>query len=346
MTVLHYRYLRLFVGLTVIFGLLLATPAIAQKNNIAIALHGGAGTILKKNMTPEKEAAIRAKLEEALDAGYAVLEKGGSALKAVETTIMILEDSPLFNAGKGAVLTSEGHAELDASVMDGRTLNAGAIAGVKTVRNPILGALAVMTSSKHVMLSGAGAETFAQQQGLTLVAPDYFLTPGRKEQLQRMQKREAENAPRGQVFPSEEEDYKYGTVGCAALDADGNLAAGTSTGGMMNKRFGRIGDAPIIGAGTYANNETCAISCTGHGEYFIRRIAAYDVSALMEYKGYSLEKASKTVVNKKLKKMGGGGGMICVDKDGNVAMPFNTAGMYRAYRKANGEKAIMIYKKD
>jgi beta-aspartyl-peptidase (threonine type) len=249
-----------------------------------------------------------------------------------------MEDSPLFNAGKGAVFTNDGTNELDASFMDGKTQNAGAIGGVKTVRNPIKAARAVMDNSPHVMLSGSGADQFAKEQGLEIVDPSYFHTDRRWESLQKAKAKE--NKQTGYVTQLSE--YKFGTVGCAALDKDGNLAAGTSTGGMTNKRWGRIGDAPIIAAGVYADNATCAVSSTGHGEYFIRYVVAYDIAARMAYLGESLEEASNNVVNKKLVEKGGEGGIISVDKDGNVAMPFNSKGMYRGYAKPN-ERVVKIY---
>lgn len=317
----------------------------------AIIIHGGAGTILKKNMTPEKEAAYKAKLEEAIRVGYNILKDGGSSLDAVEKTINVLEDSPFFNAGKGAVFTNAETNELDASIMDGKTLNAGASAGTTTVRNPINLARAVMERSKHVMLSGKGAEIFAKEQGLTLVDPSYFHTENRLESLKRVKEREAEKS--GEIdsesaylnfYDADIKDSKFGTVGCAALDKNGNLAAGTSTGGMTNKRYGRIGDAPIIGSGTYANNATCAVSSTGWGEYFIRAQVAHDISALMEYKGLNLKDAAKIVLDK-VKALGGDGGIVAVDKNGNMVADFNTAGMYRATMNDKGELTIGIYKK-
>ncbi|MCS6967608.1 MAG: isoaspartyl peptidase/L-asparaginase [Cytophagales bacterium] len=329
-------------------GLGMMTKA-QHQSKIAIAVHGGAGTISKANMTPELEKEYTDKLDEAVSAGYAVLQKGGTALEAVATAIEILENSPLFNAGKGAVLTNEGTVELDASVMDGKTLSAGAVAGVTTIKNPILAAIAVMQKSPHVMMTGRGAETFAQQQGLEIVPNSYFLEQHRYEQWKKLNS--GDNPEKGHLSPknppSEDtsiKDEKFGTVGCVALDQYGNLAAGTSTGGMMNKRFGRIGDSPIIGAGTYANNQTCAVSATGHGEYFIRAVAAYDIAALMAYKKMPLKKAAEEVVMKKLVKMGGQGGVIAIDRKGNIAMPFNSQGMYRACIYPDGRKYIAIYK--
>jgi beta-aspartyl-peptidase (threonine type) len=307
------------------------TPAYQPR----LAIHGGAGTILKKNMTPERETAYREKLTEALNTGYALLLKGGSSLDAVEATIRVMEDSPLFNAGKGAVFTHEGTNELDAAIMEGKTLKAGAVAVLKHVRNPITLARRVMERSPHVLMVGEGAEAFAAQVGVELVDPSYFRTEQRWKQLQDELQKEHD---------STKED-KHGTVGCVALDRDGNLAAGTSTGGMTNKKYGRIGDAPIIGAGTYANNATCAVSATGTGEYFIRGVVAHDISALMEYGGRSLAEAADLVVHKKLPALGGPdtGGVIALDRSGNIAMPFNTPGMYRGYVDRDGRPVVEIY---
>lgn len=318
----------------------------ARTTEFAIVIHGGAGTILKKNMTPEREAAYKAKLEEAIKVGYDILKNGGSSLDAVEKTIKVMEDSPLFNAGKGAVFTNAETNELDASIMDGKSLNAGASAGTTTVRNPINLARAVMEKSEHVMLSGEGAETFAKEQGLQIVEPDYFYTENRYNSLQRIkdrEKTELDHDAKAAFYDSFIKNSKYGTVGCAALDKNGNLAAGTSTGGMTNKRYGRIGDAPIIGSGTYANNATCAVSSTGWGEYFIRAQVAHDISAMMEYKEVSLETAAKTVIQDKLTQLGGTGGIIAVDNNGHMVMEFNTAGMYRASMNDQGELYIGIY---
>ncbi|WP_250433473.1 isoaspartyl peptidase/L-asparaginase family protein [Hanstruepera flava] len=319
---------------------------IQKTSEFAIVIHGGAGTILRKNMSPEKEAAYKAKLEEAIRVGYNILRHGGSSLDAVEKTINVMEDSPLFNAGKGSVFTNAGTNELDASIMDGKTLNAGASAGTKTVRNPINLARAIMEKSPHVMLSGTGAETFAMEQGLEIVDSSYFYTENRFQSLQRVKDYEAKKQldDKTAFYDSTIQDSKFGTVGCAALDKYGNLAAGTSTGGMTNKRWGRVGDAPIIGAGTYANNNTCAVSSTGWGEFFIRAMVAHDISALMEYKGLSLKDAAKEVIQKKVPNLGGDGGIIAVDKYGNVVMEFNTAGMYRATMNDKGELHLGIYK--
>jgi beta-aspartyl-peptidase (threonine type) len=300
---------------------------IGQKQEWAIVIHGGAGGMTKENLTPDLDKEYRASLQVALTAGKKILSEGGSALDAVEQTIRTMEDNPLFNAGKGAVFTHEGKNELDAAIMDGTNLGAGAVAGVTDIKNPISAARKVMVNSPHVMLSGAGASQFAKEQGLEIVAPSYFYTNKRFNELQELLKKE-----------------KFGTVGCCALDKNGNLAAGTSTGGMANKRYNRIGDSPIIGAGTYANNSTCAVSGTGHGEYFIRWTVAHDISALMEYKGLNLKEASELVVNDKLVKAGGSGGVICVDKSGNISMPFNSSGMFRGFATADGKEGIFIYK--
>ncbi len=305
-----------------------------------LVIHGGAGTILKSHMTPELEKAYTDKLTEALNTGYDILKKGGTSLDAVEASIRILEDSPLFNAGKGAVFTGEGTNELDSSIMDGRTLSAGAVAGVKHIKNPISLARLVMEKSPHVMMVGTGAEAFASEHGIQMVDEKYFYTEKRWKELQHEKQMEKEKKPEKPEPP----DKKFGTVGCVALDKRGDLAAGTSTGGMTNKKFGRVGDSPIIGAGTYANNKTCAVSATGHGEYFIRLGIARDISAMMEYKGVSLKTAAEAVIMDKLTALGGTGGVIAIDKDGNIAMPFNTDGMYRAYIDDNGKPVVKIYK--
>ncbi|HEX7494252.1 MAG TPA: isoaspartyl peptidase/L-asparaginase [Bacteroidales bacterium] len=297
------------------------------KQEWAIVIHGGAGGISRENLSPEMDKEYRSALLVALNTGKNILKEGGSALDAVEQTIRTMEDNPLFNAGKGAVFTHEGKNELDAAIMDGSNLAAGAVAGVTDIKNPITAAKRVMTNSPHVLLTGAGASQFAKEQGLEMVPPSYFYTERRFDELQEILKRE-----------------KNGTVGCCALDKNGNLAAGTSTGGMANKRYNRVGDSPIIGAGTYANNNTCAVSATGHGEYFIRWTVAHDISALMEYKGLSLKDASELVVNDKLVKAGGSGGVICIDRSGNISMPFNSTGMFRGYSTADGEEGIFIYK--
>ncbi len=317
----------------------------AGKNKIAIVIHGGAGTILKENMSPELEKQYTEKLNEALEAGYKILQDGGTSISAVETTIKILEDSPLFNAGKGAVFNNAGENELDASIMDGKTLAAGSVAGVRTVKNPISAAIMIMQKSPHVMMAGKGADEFAKSVGLEMVENSYFRDEKRYQQWQKQKaKEDSISKAKGSGYITPFGNEKFGTVGCVALDKDGNLAAGTSTGGMSNKKFGRVGDSPIIGAGTYANNKTCAVSATGHGEYFIRLGVARDISALMEYKGWSVRKAAEEVIYKKLPALGGDGGVIALDKNGNIAMPFNTAGMYRGFIDVKGKRDVLIYK--
>lgn len=310
-----------------------------------IALHGGAGVIKKEFMSDSMQKAYEDKLEEAIRVGHTILAEGGKAEEAVMKTINILENSPLFNAGKGAVFTAEGINELDASIMHGGSLNAGAIAGVTTVKNPINLAFKVMENSPHVLLSGKGAETFAEMQGLELVKNEYFNTASRKASLKRSQ---ADETSETSIYYKDEliQNDKFGTVGCVALDLNGNLVAGTSTGGMTNKKYGRIGDSPIIGAGNYANNATCAVSATGHGEYFMRNVVAYDISALMEYQNLSLEQASKIVIQEKLGNLGGSGGIVAIDHFGNVVMEFNTPGMFRAQMNEQGEIKIGMYKED
>jgi len=317
----------------------------SEKVEFSIIIHGGAGSIRRDNMSEEKETEYRQKLEEAIRVGYSILENGGTSLDAVQNTINILEDSPLFNAGKGAVFTHEGVNEHDASIMEGKTLNAGASAGTKTVKNPINLARAVMDNSPHVMLSREGAETFAAEQGLEIVEPSYFSTEKKLKSLKRV--KASENNKVASFYDADLQDSKFGTVGCAALDKHGNLAAGTSTGGMTNKRWGRIGDSPIIGAGTYANNNTCAVSSTGWGEFFIRGMVAHDISALMEYKGLTLKEAAQEVIQNKLPNIGdrgATGGIVAIDKNGNMVMEFNTQGMFRATMNDNGELYIGMFK--
>jgi beta-aspartyl-peptidase (threonine type) len=318
-----------------------------KTNKIAIVIHGGAGTILKKNMSPELEAEYIKVLEYAVSEGYTILKNGGTSLDAVEKTINILEDSPLFNAGKGAVFTNQGKNELDASIMDGKTLKAGAVAGVTNIKNPIDLARAVMEKSEHVFLAREGAEYFAKQNGIEIVDPSYFYVESRHKSLLRAQEKEKielDHDDKALFYDSNIKDSKFGTVGCVALDSNGNIAAGTSTGGMTNKKWGRIGDSPIIGAGTYANNTTCGVSSTGWGEFFIRNVVAYDISAMMEYKHLSLKEAAREVIQKKLTALGGDGGIIAIDKDGNIVMEFNTTGMYRASIDKNGNRKVEIYK--
>jgi len=303
----------------------------SNKVDFAIVVHGGAGTILKKNMSDEMELAYKLKLEEAINAGYNILEKNGSSKDAVEETIKILENSELFNAGKGSVLSNKGVVEMDASIMNGQSLNAGAISGIKTIKNPISAARLVMEKSEHVFLSGEGAEEFAKLQGLDIIDNEYFITETRLKSLLNAKKRDSIK------------ENKFGTVGCVAIDKFGNITSGTSTGGMTNKKWNRIGDVPIIGAGTYANNNTCGISSTGWGEYFIRNVVAYDISSQIEYKKISIDLAAKNTL-KKVKDLGGNGGVIGIDKNGNILMDFNTEGMYRGYKKSDGESEISIYK--
>ena len=314
----------------------------AAEQKFGLVIHGGAGTITRSSLSGEKEAAIRADLGEALDSGYRVLQEGGSSLDAVQAAITILEDSPRFNAGRGAVYTNTETHELDASLMDGKSLNAGAVAAASIVRNPILLARKIMDESVHVMLSGAGADEFAGKMGLELVDNNYFNTEFRLKQLKAAQSREQADAS-SMADPLQFES-KFGTVGAVALDRHGNLAAGTSTGGTTNKRFGRIGDSPIIGAGTYADNRSCAVSATGHGEYFIRYAVAHEICARKRFAGESLAVAADNVVRKELVEAGGSGGVIAMDRQGNVAMPFNTEGMYRGVRMSDGQMNISIYK--
>lgn len=306
-------------------------------SQFALAIHGGAGTILKSTMTPEKELAYTNALTDALRAGEAILKKGGASLDAVEQAIISLENNPLFNAGKGAVFTNDGKNEMDASIMNGKDLTAGAVAGVRNIKNPIALSRAVMEKSEHVLLAGTGAEAFAKSIGAEFADDAYFFTQQRFDQLQ--QAKES-----GTVIMDHTEEKKFGTVGAVALDVHGNLAGGTSTGGMTNKKFGRAGDSPIIGAGTYANNKTCAISCTGHGEFFIRAVVAYDISCLMEYKGLSLKEACDVVVMDKLVKLGGEGGLIALDAKGNIELPFNSDGMYRGKISSDTDIYIGIYR--
>lgn len=329
------------------------------KHSYVLVIHGGAGTILKSTITPAQEKAFNDALNTALEKGEAILKGGGTALDAVEQTIRYLEDNPLFNAGKGAVFTNEGKNELDAAIMDGKTLGAGSVAGVTVIRNPITAARTVMEKSPHVMMAGRGAEKFAQEQGLEIVDPSYFFTQSRWDGLQQAKAEDSVKAlldkaadsvkagmkkATGMLRQPENKDYKYGTVGAVALDMNGNLAAGTSTGGMTNKRFGRIGDAPIIGAGTYANNNTVAISGTGWGEYYIRLVMAKSISDRMEFGNQTLKNAANEMVMKQLPALGGDGGLIAVDKNGNIAMPFCTEGMYRGYVKQGAKKVVKIYK--
>jgi beta-aspartyl-peptidase (threonine type) len=324
-----------------------------SSSNYVLVIHGGAGTISKAQLTPTLEKRYHEALNKALQTGAAILEGGGAALDAVEAAVRVLEDHPLFNAGKGAVFTSEGINELDAAIMEGTTLKAGSVAGVRTIRNPISAARAVMERSEHVLLTGRGAEAFAQQQGLLLVDPSYFYTPERWESLQRAKTRDSLvslGTPNHSASSLQEQrTSRYGTVGAVALDTKGHLAAATSTGGMTNKKWGRVGDAPIIGSGTYANDHTVAISCTGWGEYFLRLVMAKSISDRMEFGQQNLQQATEEMVMRQLPALGGDGGLVAVDKNGNFAMPFCTEGMYRGYikkEKSNGpiQTGTFIYK--
>jgi len=319
------------------------TPSEPASARWGLVIHGGAGTIDPSKLSAQDERAYREALRAALAAGYSVLEEGGSSVDAVEAAIVLMEDSPLFNAGKGAVFAHAGHNELDASIMDGRTKNAGAIAGARTIKNPIRAARAVMEASSHVMLSGEGADAFAGEQRLTLVGPEYFRTEARWRQLQRALENDRVELDHGGGGGGQD---KFGTVGAVAVDKQGHIAAATSTGGMTNKRWGRIGDSPVIGAGTYADDETCAVSATGHGEFFIREAAAHSVCARMEFGGASIEEAAHAVIFEQLGPIGGTGGVIAVDGDGAFAMPFNTPGMYRAYRFSDGITDVFIWSED
>jgi beta-aspartyl-peptidase (threonine type) len=333
----------------------LGGTAMAAETNVSIAIHGGAGTILREKLTPDMEQAYRDALQQALKAGHAVLTAGGSSVDAVQAAIVLMEDSPLFNAGKGAVFTHDKTNEMDASIMEGRALKAGAAAGVSTVKNPIRLAAAIMNRSKHVMLSGRGAEQFARDAGLEIVDPSYFRTERRWNELMELLKKDPgasilseDPVPKPEpgrdqaaVWP---DDHKFGTVGAVALDRFGNLAAGTSTGGMTNKRWGRIGDSPVIGAGTYADNNACAISATGHGEFFIRAAVAHDICARVLYKGISLQQAADEVIMDKLVKMKGDGGIVGLDPKGNAVFSFNTPGMYRGHVDKAGKIHTAVFK--
>jgi L-asparaginase / beta-aspartyl-peptidase len=319
-------------------------------SKFVVVIHGGAGTILQEDMTPELEAAYLEGLQTALNTGYTILEEGGTAVNAVKAATVVLEDNILFNAGKGSVFTKKGLQEMDAAIMEGKNLQAGAVAGVRNIRNPIELAMEVMNKSNHVFLSGKGANDFAIKQGIKLEPDEYFFSQFRYDQWKSIRdsgkyaldhtREQAEKL----MNSDNDRDKKFGTVGAVACDAEGNIAAATSTGGMTNKKYGRIGDTPLIGCGTYANNKTCAISCTGHGEPFIRSVAAYDVSCLMEYKGLSLHEAMNIVVNDKLVKIEGEGGMIGVDAKGNASLLFNSAGMYRGFKNSEGYSEVAIYK--
>ncbi len=327
-----------FIGILLLISLIVSCKVEVETKpekvtDFALVIHGGAGAIVKERYTAEQEKAFVTKLTEALKVGYDLLNNGNSSLDVVERVVSILEDSPLFNAGKGAVFTANEINELDASIMDGKTLNVGSVARLTKIKNPISLARAVMEKSEHVMMVGDGAEIFAEQNGFEFVNPKYFYTERRWQSLQRIKATERK----------EMNEEKYGTVGCVALDKNGNIAAATSTGGMTNKKYGRVGDVPIIGAGTYANNNTCGVSATGHGEYFIRLSVSKDISDLIEYAGLSLEEAADSVINGKLEDLGGQGGVIAIDKYGNVTMPFNSKGMFRGYVLDNGNPVVKMY---
>jgi beta-aspartyl-peptidase (threonine type) len=308
-------------------------------NRFSIAIHGGAGTLVKGLMTKELEAQYKNALKVARDEGFKVLKNGGTAIDAVELSVKLLEDSPLFNAGKGSVFTAEGTHEMDAAIMEGKNLEAGAVSLITGIKNPVALARDVMENSYHVFLAGEGAMQFAKDQNYSLEVPDYFYDAVRYKQWQGIK-----DSDTFQLDHSVKKDGKFGTVGAVACDKEGNIAAATSTGGMTNKKWGRVGDSPMIGSGNYANNKTCAISCTGSGEFFIRGVVAYDVSCLMEHKSMSLEDAADEVIHKRILEIGGDGGLIAVDAKGNIAMPFNTEGMYRAYKMSTGEEDLLIYK--
>ena len=332
--------MRLIAILATSVILIFTNTAFTQQ--VALVIHGGAGNIYKEHIPDTLEDQYQTKMKEALLAGYEILRQGGQSIDAVKAAINIMEDSPLFNAGKGSVFTSAATNEMDASVMDGRTLNAGAVAGVKHIKNPINAAIEVMHFSPHVMLTGEGAEEFAKSRGLEIVDEKYFYTEKRYQQLQMLKDREK---AQGRISLSED-DYKFGTVGAVALDKSGNIVAGTSTGGMTNKKYGRVGDTPIIGAGTYANNQTCGISATGHGEYFIRSVVAHDISALMEYKDLAIQEAADVVIHEKLKRLGGEGGVVGLDAKANIMMSFNSNGMFRGYIREDGIPQVFIFKSE
>jgi len=319
----------------------------SKPHPIAIALHGGASNIKNLNLTPAQDSAYRKALSEAADIGYAILKKGGKAIDAVTASVVYLEDNPLFNAGKGSVFSADTTIEMDAAIMGGKTLKCGAVCGVHTIKNPVLAARKIVDTSQFVMLSGRGAEKFAQEQGLEIENPEYFKTDFRWQQFKRIKNTDTthlDNDTKGYIEPVDDNRFdKYGTVGCVAIDVRGNLSSATSTGGIVNKKYNRIGDSPIICAGTYANNKTCAVSCTGKGEDFIRLVAAHDISALMEYKNLTLRKAVNLVIKKKLVEKKGRGGCVAIDKHANIQMVFSTSGMFRACINKHGKKTVAIY---
>ena len=347
------RITILLLSLTILYSCELAKTTkektkTIERNSFSIVIHGGAGGIKREYFTQEQQEAYSQKLQEALNAGYEVLNNDGNSLDAVQAAINIMEDSPLFNAGKGAVYNSEGNQEMDAAIMDGKTLNSGAIAGVNHIKNPILAARIVMDSSKHVLLSGKGAEIMAKKYGIEMVDSSYFFTEKRLNQLRKIQGKEKTQLDHTAYLIKNEliDDHKFGTVGAVAIDKNGNIAAGTSTGGMTNKKYGRIGDVPLIGAGTYANNLTCGISATGTGEYFIRTVAAKEVSSLIQYKGLTPQRALHEVLFNQIGPLGGEGGMILIAKNGDVYWDFNSTGMFRGFKKSNGETKIEMFEKE
>jgi beta-aspartyl-peptidase (threonine type) len=346
-----------FKVVTILFSLFLFSCKTETKKEetvkaipFALVLHGGAGNITSKNFSTERQKEYQLVLKKALNKGYKVLENGGKSIDAVQQTIAVLENSPLFNAGKGSVFDSEGKNRMDASIMDGKTLNSGAVAGVTNIKNPIFLARVVMDKTKHVLLSGKGAEIFAEQNNISFENDAYFYTKRQADYLKKVQKREREKSLQSisqnnsKLNTQNTIFKKYGTVGCVALDKNGNLSAGTSTGGLTNKKYGRIGDSPLVGAGTYANNKTCGVSCTGVGEYFIRTLAAHEVSSLMRYRKYSAKQAIAEVIHNQINNLGGEGGIIVLDNKGNIAWDFNTKGMFRAYKKSTGEYEIKFFK--
>lgn len=338
-------YISVLIVSVFLFGCSKSEVKIEESTPFAIVIHGGSGNISLENLSETKQTEYKAMLKKALNRGYEILQQGGSSIDAVQQTIIILEDSPLFNAGRGSVFDSDGNNSMDSSIMDGKTLNSGACAGVTNVKNPILLARKVMDNTKHVLLSGKGAEIFAEQNDLSFKNDAYFYTKRQADYLLRVQK--TERLKKLQISDTislpKESMSKYGTVGCVALDKNGNIAAGTSTGGLVNKKYGRIGDSPLIGAGTYANNSTCGVSCTGVGEYFIRTLAAHEVSSLIKYKKLSIKEAVKIVIYRDIDSLGGHGGIIALDNKGNIAWNFNTKGMFRAYKKSTGENELKIF---
>lgn len=339
--------LFILISIFLLFSCNKTSSANEKPQLITLVIHGGAGNITKEHLSEERWALYKQGLEHALDSGYAILNNGGQSIDAVEKAISILENNPLFNAGKGSVYNTNGQQEMDASIMDGKSLNSGAVAGINGVKNPIMAARKVMENSKHVMFSGSGAQQFAKEEGLELVDSTYFYSKRRYEYWKSLKDKEQLELDHNKLSFEKElthwEHKKYGTVGAIAIDQNGTIVAGTSTGGLTNKKYGRIGDSPIIGAGTYANNKTCGVSCTGTGEYFIRTLAAHEVSALVEYKNLTIQAAADSVIQKRIAPLGGDGGMIVLNKFGEIAYSFNTAGMFRAYKSSNGNKEIKAF---